>query len=268
MGITMEELAQRMEALEKELGEAKNAAQRADDYRQVVNAMMRHIYGYYFHTEEEELRKYWAIDKEDVMYAHSEAAHYGFDSIYKYYVEGTNKTKADARAVGERVHGVKYEGNAAPGYRVVHILGSPYVEIAGDRKTAQGVWMSFSTMTRMNSEGQMEPQAVIQRFSGDFVNEDGAWKVWHVRDYEDFYLDIDKIISDRHKTARPEDKRSPYGPYSSKEELREAGIVNLELLSSYIYFPWSVTAQEPHLPEPYETWDDTVPNLRVLPDED
>lgn len=266
--MTIEQLARRMEAMEQELAEAKKAAQRADDYRQVVNAMMRHIYGYYYHIEEEELQKYWALSKDDIMYAHSEAAHYGFDSIYQYYVEGTSKTKAAARAVGENVYGVKYEGNAAAGYRVVHILGSPYVEIAGDRKTAQGVWMSFSTMTRMNDEGQMEPQAVIQRFSGDFVNENDVWKVWHVRDYEDFYLDIDKIISDKHKTARPDDKRSPYGPYASAEEKRAAGIVDLELLSSHIYYPWSVTAQEPHLPEPYETWEDTIPNLRVIPDKD
>lgn len=261
----MEKLLARIEALEAEVAESKKAAQRADDYRQVVNCMMRHIYGYYYHMEEEELNKYWAIDKEDVMYAHSNVAHYGYDSIYKYYVEGTNASKAKYREIGERVYGVKYEGNAAPSYRVCHILGSPYVEIAGDRKTAQGVWMSFSTMTRMNDLGLAEPTSVIQRFSGDFVNEDGEWKIWHVRDYEDFYLSTGRLMDNLiGGTARPDDPDPmANAPYASEEFKKANGIVDLELKGAMCYQPWVETAREPHLPEPYETWDDTVPNIVV-----
>ena len=265
--MTMEELAARLESVEKELSGYKEAAAYADDYRQVTNCMMRHIYGYYFHIEEEELNKYWAIDQEDVMYAHSNMAHYGYDSIYKYYVEGTNATKAKAREIGERVYGVKYEGNAAPGYRVVHILGSPYIEIAKDRKTAQGVWMSFSTMSRMNAIGVAEPTSVIQRFSGDFIRgEDGQWKVWHVRDYEDFHLDTGAIMPElRNGVARP-DGPSPFDnlPYNDPEFRRANGVVPLKLSAEMVYQPWTVTTQEPHLPEPYDTWADTTPNIEVI----
>ncbi len=261
-----EQLCARIDALELELETAKKAARAADDYRQVVNCMMRHIYGYYYHMEEEELKKYWAIDREDVMYAHSNIAHYGYESIYQYYVEGTNASKARGREIGERVYGVRYEGNAAPGYRVVHILGSPYVEIAGDGQTAQGVWMSYSTMSRMDDDGKADPQQVIQRFSGDFVKENGEWKIWHVRDYEDFYFKPAAIMPDLDGRARPDDPQPPYGPYTTKEEKRAAGLVDLELKGARVYQPWTVTAREPHLPEPYETWADTEPNIRVIPD--
>lgn len=266
MDMTMEMLLSRMDALERELAGARKAARAADDYRKVVNCMMRHIYGYYFHIEEEELKKYWAIDREDVMYAHSDKAHYGYESIYDYYVRGTDKTKAEARVVGERVYGVRYEGNAAPGYRVVHILGSPYVEIAGDGLSAQGVWFSYSTMSRMNSDGIAEPHQIIQRFSGDFLKENGEWKIWHVRDYEDFHLEPGVLMPSLSGSARPDDPRERYGPYSDKEARRAAGIVDLELKGAHVYQPWTVTAMEPHLPEPYETWADTQPNIRVIPE--
>ncbi len=266
MGISLEQLLARVESLEQELAATKKTARMAEDYRQVVNCMMRHIYGYYYHMEEEELQKYWAIDKTDVMYAHSNIAHYGYDSIYHYYVEGTNASKAKGREIGETVYGLSYEGNAAPGYRVVHILGSPYVEIAGDGQTAQGVWMSYSTMSRMTEDGKADPQQVIQRFSGDFVKENGEWKIWHVRDYEDFFLKPLAIMPNLDGSARPDDPPQQYGPYATKEERRAAGIVDLEFESAAIYQPWTVTAREPHLPEPYETWADTAPNIRVLPD--
>lgn len=263
---TLETLVQRVARLEQELTAAQSEARRADDYRQVVNCMMRHIYGYYYHQEEEELKKYWAIDRPDVMYAHGNVAHYGYKSIYQYYVLGTNRSKAHAREVGKAVYGIDYTGNAAPGYRVVHILGSPYVEIAGDGETAQGVWMALSTMSRMEDDGRADPQQVIQRFSADFVCEGGVWKIWHVRDYEDFIFKPLPLMPALDGRARPDDPEPEYGPYADDAARRAAGIVKLELDSAMLYQPWTVTAHEPHLPEPYETWADTTPNIRVIPE--
>lgn len=126
--------------------------------------------------------------------------------------------------------------------------------------------MSFSTMSRMNAEGKAEPSSVIQRFSGDFVNEEGQWKVWHVRDYEDFHLDTAKIMPELDGTARPDDPNPmDYGPYADAAARRAAGIVDLEMKGAFIYQPWTVTAREPHLPEPYDTWADTEPNIIVKP---
>lgn len=266
MEFQAEQLLARIEQLEREVASARDLARRADDYRQVVNCMMRHIYGYYYHQEEAELKAFWAIDRPDVMYAHSNAAHYGYESIYRYYVEGTNATKAHAREVGRAVYGVEYEGNAAPGYRVVHILGSPFVEISGDGESAQGVWMAYSTMSRMEDDGHADVQQVIQRFSGDFLRVNGEWKIWHVRDYEDFILKPNAIMPALDGSARPDDPAPSYGPYADDAARRAAGIVKLELDGAMLYQPWTVTAHEPHLPEPYETWQDTRPNLRVVPE--
>ena len=250
----IEYLMEKVAQLEAELAAQRAAVKRADDYRQVVNCMMRHIYGYYYHTEEAELAQYWSR-REDIQYAHGDTAHYGREGVYNYYVKGTAQTKLEARKLAEKYYGVTYTGSEAAGYRVVHVLGSPYVEIAGDGLSAQGVWMAFSTMARIDTDGLSRPFSQVQRFSGEFLFEDGQWKIWHVRDYEDFTFDSYKIARELDGSARPTDPKRNYA--SPDPAVRaEQGVRELEFFSSYGYQPWTVTAIEPRLPEPYEHWSD------------
>jgi hypothetical protein len=153
---------------------------------------------------------------------------------------------------------VKYKGDEAAGYRVVHILGSPYIEIAGDRMSAQGVWTAFSTMSRIGEDGLAHPFSQVQRFSGEFLREDGQWKIWHVRDYEDFTFNTDQIARDLDGTARPDDPKRDYAP-PDPEIRKHQGVRELVYESSYGYQPWTATAREPRLPEPYDTWENATP---------
>jgi hypothetical protein len=61
-----------------------------------------------------------------------------------------------------------------------NLLGSPVIEIAGDGKTAKGVWVSLMTVGKTH-DNQDKPQAmwIWWKIGADFVKEDGEWKIWH-----------------------------------------------------------------------------------------
>ena len=263
-----------MEAMQAELNEMKNKAQRGEDYRQITNAMMGHVYSYYAHREREDLERFWVQSRDDISYSHNTKGDVTRAGVWNYYINGTDQRKARFAEIRKRVYNLDTPEGAAPGYRVIHILGSPYVEIAGDRKTAQGVWMSFSFMSSMNNEGKADTDFVLQRFGADFLNENGQWRIWHIRDYTDLTMDIPTHLKGpevrRDEEGRPIETRGPEmhegaghggpngprrsgGPglgLSGPDRSRE-----LTLESAWTYQPWTCTVMEPKLPMPYEHWD-------------
>lgn len=90
-----------------------------------------------------------------------------------------------------------------PGKLVLHYVTSPIIEVAGDGKTAKGMWM----MTGLES-GLTTPEAakgapdfmyeknveingkkvwmhtVYAKYGVDFIKQDGAWKIWHFHCFE------------------------------------------------------------------------------------
>ena len=118
----------------------RQQAEAADDYRQIMNAMGKHVFGYYGQLQEEELEKYWS-KRDDIVYAHGSMAYYGRENVYNYYTGMTSAMKAQGRAVAEKFYGEKFDPQYGPGYKVMNMLLSPYVEIAKDRQTARGVWI-------------------------------------------------------------------------------------------------------------------------------
>lgn len=61
-----------------------------------------------------------------------------------------------------------------------NLLGTPVIEVAGDGKTAKGVWISLMTVGKTH-DNQDKPQAmwIWWKIGADFVKEDGEWKIWH-----------------------------------------------------------------------------------------
>lgn len=278
----LEALRQELEALKTEVTALRSQAARADDYRQITNAMMGHIYSYYSHTEREDLATFWVRDRDDIVYAHNDRGYFGKQGVWEYYIDGTDRTKQNYRRFAREIYNLDYPEGTAPGYRVIHVLGSPYIEIAGDRRTAQGIWMSFSFMSNMNAQGVAHPSYVLQRFAGDFLNEDGIWRLWHVRDYTDVSMDIDTRVEgpevERDADGRPVQRMGPPmggkkdGPPPPKDDMppiqTEDGkkIRRLTMESANMYNPWTITKNEPAIPMPYETWDPDRSYITIAPE--
>lgn len=266
----LELLRQEMEEMKKKMAALEAETQRIDDYRGICNAMMGHMYSYYSHSEQKDLETYWVQSRDDIAYAHNSRTYFGQDGVREYYVDGTNKSKENYRRFAKNVYNMDWPEGTAPGYRVMNILGTPYVEIAKDRKTAQGIWMAFSFMSNMNSKGRANPSYVLQRFSGDFLNENGQWKLWHIRDYTDVGMDIGTFITELEdvqwdENHRPiERKGPPIGKQDQPDDPDDLPpmqvedgekIRRLDVQSADTYEPWTITYNEPAIPTPYEKWD-------------
>lgn len=284
----LEAMKARLDAAEARAAKAETEAQAADDYRQIVNAMMGHVYSYYNHSERNDLEDYWVRSRDDIVYAHNNLGYVGRQGVWEYYIDGTDRNKARYAAIDKRIYNLDPPEGAAAGYRVIHVLGSPYVEIAKDRKTAQGIWMSFSFMSNMDQNGEGNPSYVLQRFAGDFLREDDKWRLWHIRDYTDVSMEIETNLLGPDDVERDADGRPvehdgpPMGNTKKKEgpgggEQKDSGMPpppardgvknrTLTLESSNMYNPWTWTVNEPKIPQAYEVWDPAQSYITVAPE--
>lgn len=69
------------------------------------------------------------------------------------------------------------------GRLLVHTMTTPIIVVAGDGKTAKGVWVSPGFETMPLGAGQPEAKWSWIKYAADFIREEGAWKIWHLRAY-------------------------------------------------------------------------------------
>ena len=62
------------------------------------------------------------------------------------------------------------------------------MEIAGDGRTAQGLWYSIGQRTDPNGDGTASAYWVCGKIGADFMKEDGVWKIWRVVEAPDIIV--------------------------------------------------------------------------------
>lgn len=77
--------------------------------------------------------------------------------------------------------------NMGGGRLEIHTLCTPVIEVAGDAKTAKGLWWSPGCETGGNV-GDLAASWSWEKFAADFICEDGKWYIWH-------FLQIDIFCS-------------------------------------------------------------------------
>jgi len=135
---------------------------------------------------------------------------------------------------------LEYHHSDPRGMMMQHPITTPVIEVAGDGKTAKGVWISPGLET-MPYQGKLRAFWAWVKYGVDFVKEDGEWRIWHNHVYaimrcpfekswvEEPNIDID-VIPDGFKPDKPTTYDHPYSPTGVLESV-----------------PWP--------PLPYETWD-------------
>jgi hypothetical protein len=71
----------------------------------------------------------------------------------------------------------------------MHTSTTPIIEVAGDGKTAKGMWYSPGLGLTPHVSGSSVTVGSIffwEKYAGDFIKEDGQWKIWHLGMYYDF----------------------------------------------------------------------------------
>src|SRR5262249_36136111 len=142
-----------------------------------------------------------------------------------------------------------------------HMLTTPVIEVAGDGKTAKGVFMSFGNVSgTMVAGGKATSQWTQEKYGMDFVKENGRWKIWHLRTYVDFYVPTDKSWLD------PTANSAAAPPPSQTAAKHEAGVKEEPGVSFAMakpdengnyyegYTTTRVPTQAPALPQPYCTF--------------
>jgi len=201
--------------------------QRLEDVHEIANMMGRYVYMHEVQRDPEFADMLYAKKTPGVSW---EVAHMGLFT-------GRAGIKKILDAHGPR------DGKIRPGTLFIHTLTSPVIEVAGDGKTAKGVWTSPGCET-LGEKGFW----AWTKYGCDFVKEDGKWKIWHYHVYRIFMTPADKDYTEEYELKmEAENKKSGKAPTMIKPDHP----TTYDNPYSKKYIPKLVPAP----PEPYETWD-------------
>lgn len=263
---SMQEILDRLSALESELDSAKKqlkTAERGDDYREIMNAIAAHSYCYNSHSQAYEVEHFWTKEQPDSYYNACTSP----EGVKAYYVGNTRKARDRQREIVKQVYGVELQEPQNVGYRVFNMLGTPYVVIAEDGMTAQGIWMEFSYKSHLDAEGKASPVASLGKTCAEFVKEDGHWKIWRMRGMPGgFDLDIPmaqhKSMEEMTEAEREYATREMNWAYFPFSEEEKAVLKQTFLTTEHDPMGYSATVpyipENPPLPQPYETWNEDI----------
>jgi hypothetical protein len=154
-----------------------------------------------------------------------------------------------------------------------NLLGTPVIEVAGDRKTAKGVWISLMTVGKTHeNDPKMNAMWIWWKIGADFVKEDGEWKIWHYVKNPVYATTYDKSWVDNAMARATSAGFGPAAapvtgatlgtgaaPDSGKALPQSSHGTTADRSTSELYNSYSITGEAkliPKPPEPYETFNE------------
>jgi len=131
------------------------------------------------------------------------------------------------------------------GMMMLHQLDTPCIQVAGDGKTAKGVWYSPGNESSADkATGKGSASWCWSYIASDFIKEDGEWKIWHYHCYALFKTPFDKPW-----TELTDDTAAPLPTFAEGEKPNKPTTYFNE------YRTTNVRELVPAPPMPYETFD-------------
>lgn len=267
--------------------EALADARRSTDYMEIQNTFAKHSYYYAAQEQWLELETVWSKERDDISYGHNNGYFIGRESVENYYgKKNEDRRKQTLEMMGRLYPEVKNtEENEGIGDLVMHTLTTPIIEVAKDRETAQGVWMSIGLASRVGQDGKPQYVEFWERFAVDFVRENGQWKIWHFQIHSDVMFNIPEnmwgmqgISQAQTSAGAPPDGNGPASgregaPGGGQPPQTDAGSPGggqpqaigddmRQVQMHEMYSTTTVPTLSPRLPAPYETWEDTTPYIK------
>jgi len=229
--------------------------QKALDVQEVTNVMGRHAYYHSVGYHLQELKEIWV--KESGTYAatasfgQNHGYWVGIKRIRQVYGEMNEKNrKTNLERVSQRYPNVKnVKENEGVGSLIMHTLTTAIIEVAGDGKTAKGMWYSPGQVTEIGKDGKPMAMWMWEKYGADFAKEDGKWKLWHIHMYTDFAVTPGKNWTDPAVSG---------SPFSSGDTVETPPEMRADITET-TYKEWSPTTvpQFIPMPEPYNTFSET-----------
>ncbi|MFK0154713.1 nuclear transport factor 2 family protein [Streptomyces sp. NPDC090493] len=130
----------------------------------------------------------------------------------------------------------------------LHTMTTPVIEVAGDLQTAKGIWISPGVATDRRGGEKFQAAWRCVKYGADFVQEEGRWKIWHLRMYGIFATPFDKSWVD--SAVKPGETRP--APPQLPEEFQPDRPGH----EFWQYRTDAIIPNEPVPPRPYETFDE------------
>jgi hypothetical protein len=133
------------------------------------------------------------------------------------------------------------------GLMQIDTLTTPIIQVAGDGKTAKGIWMSPGLDTTI-VDGKVSAKWAWYKYGTDFVKEDGQWKIWHLHIYGILLTDYHKSWAEGNPTKFDSSYEGTVGhPMHNDRPATASWWFNANTV-----FP----DDQPTIPQPYETFDE------------
>ena len=227
-------------------------AERFIDQREIQNVMGKYALLTMICKHADLVDKFWAKQAPEPTLALNDGYYIGLDAISGYYQAVADNFAAKVPLMKElfpqQLGGKSDEAVFGSGEHFPRPLTSPLVEVAGDGRTAKGLWQ---VMGADNSITQYGPLSTWNwgYWAADFVLEDDEWKIWHLAQFTELAAPV----------ATSWVKGSPYPvlpEYASiAAHALPAPTVPAKLYE--VYSPQRPYTAPPRMPEPYNTFAET-----------
>lgn len=203
---------------------------RVTDIEEIKKVANKRVFYMINEWREEELRDLWVAEPEhriSASFGKNTGFYVGMEAIHGYYV---------TRHAAELGDGV--------GHMNAHPISTGLVHLAGDGKTARGLWYCIGQDTRPNGDGTALAMWNCGKVAIDFIREADGWKIWHIVEANDFTCEAGTVYSDQ----------SVYIDYATDPVAVEFGKPTIPMITHDATFNWWDNYPAP--PEPYDTWSD------------
>jgi hypothetical protein len=241
----------------------------------VQNLMSRHEYMHAADLNLEEIDSFWV--SRNGAYAKTAAfaspgwVMNGIETVRAAYGQGSRK---DAEAARKALSLIDPTVKDTPEFFgagaewVMHTSTTPLIEIAGDGQTAQGAWYSPGVGIMPNlvdGKVKLTPVMFWEKYGGDFVKENGQWKIWHLQMAYDFVPGLPaEMVADLNKKLGELAWKGLAGGAAVEAGERMGGELPPGFSKpKYVYpaySPQRAAVIWPNLPKPYYTWGETHNN--------
>lgn len=221
--------------------------------RALQNLMVRFFsQDYLMRRENKMYDTYWS-KADDVCLGGNNGYYQGAAAVQAYYQGLADRTALESKLIQQKyaaqVGNLSAEEAYGMGIMDMKSLVAPVIEIAADGATAKGIWTIHGMNTKLTAAGQVSywERAYV---AGDFVWEDGAWKVWHLL----YVQDLDAPSGTNWASPAPEYPADP--AYAALAAFRFPE-PNVKMTVYETYSAARPFYAPPAYPEPYETFAET-----------
>ena len=225
---------------------------RWEDQRAIKNLMGKYANCVILNRELDIYPMFWS-KREDTTLMLNDGAYVGAGSVASYYTACHDRNALVAKLLQarfpEKLGALNDEEIYGIGPFKVKPMACPVIEVAGDGKTAKGLWFCQGAYNEVETCGPVA-HWTWGYFAADFVKEEEGWKLWHLQ----YLNDVDCICGQSWAGEQVKYPDLPefaplgefrYPEYDVKKEFRA------------LYHAGRPVTPCPEIPRPYETFADT-----------